>query len=304
MFLLLLACAQHIPPGADVPAFPSPAPANGLKVCRVETATGSLPAGLVVAHGKLKTDVVSTQGGLLLVHPKGSWLVDGGMAADFLAHIQEVKGIPKLLMTQSAKDWKWVAKIGDAVRAHGVDPATLTGVIPTHGHYDHLGGLLDLPDLPIWTPQAEIDLGTSIVAGEAGPILPAEARAFVPRAKAIPFVDRAVGPWAQSWDLYGDGSVQIVPMPGHTPGSVGVLVQLSDGRRIFDVGDTVWVREGYEQREPKGWPATLFDSDAASNDLQIQRLWALHRADPELQILPAHDRRQWDAVFANGPCVE
>lgn len=302
MLLLLLACAQHIPPGADVPPLPAPAPPTGLQVCRVETATGKLPGGLVVARGKLKTDIVSTQGGLLLLHPKGNWLIDGGMPADFLAHIAEIKGIPKLLMTQSAKDWTWVAKIGDAVRVHGADPTTLVGVIPTHGHYDHLGGL-DLANLPIWAPQAEIDAAQAVVNGEDGAILPAEARAFVPRATPIPFADVPVGPWSTSWDLYGDGSVRIVPMPGHTPGSVGVLVQMADGRRIFDVGDTVWVREGYEEREPKGWIATMFDSDSAANDEQIQRLWALHRADPELQILPAHDRRQWDKVFANGPCV-
>lgn len=92
-------------------------------------------------------------------------------------------------------------------------------------------------------------------------------------------------------------------MPGHAPGSVGVWVTLADGRQLLDVGDTVWVREGYERREPKAWPATMFDADGDENDPQIARLWVLHRSDPALTVLPAHDRRQWDAAFVNGPCL-
>ena len=126
---------------------------------------------------------------------------------------------------------------------------------------------------------------------------------LLPRARAIPFNGPAVGPWPRSWDVYGDGSVLIVPMPGHTPGSVGTLVRLPDGRRMFHVGDTVWVREGYETREPKSWIAGAFDSDADQNDVQIQRLWQLHQADPDLIIVPAHDCRQWDAVFGKETCL-
>jgi hypothetical protein len=65
----------------------------------------------------------------------------------------------------------------------------------------------------------------------------------------------------------------------------------------------VWVREGYELREPKSWLAESFDADHDATNLQIARLAALHAADPDLIILPAHDRRQWDAVFGGADCV-
>jgi len=41
----------------------------------------------------------------------------------------------------------------------------------------------------------------------------------------------------QSRDLYGDGSIVIVPAPGHTPGSVVVFVTLPGGARYAFVGD-------------------------------------------------------------------
>jgi N-acyl homoserine lactone hydrolase len=333
--LLLLACAHHIPePTGTFPPLPAapPAPADAtaldalpalgenpvagarptavrapppaLRVCRVELATGTLPGGLVVAHGALSGKTPSTQSGLLLVHPEGTWLVDGGMAADFAAHLTEIPGLFGVLARASAKDWVRVATPADAVRAAGVAPETLTGVIPTHGHYDHLGGLLDLPAVPIWAPAEEIAAAEAAAAGGESAILPSEARGLLPRARPIRFDGPAVGPWPSSWDLFGDGSAIVVPMPGHTPGSVGVLVRTASGKRLLNVGDTVWVREGYEQRAPKSAFAQSFDDARAGTDLQIQRLWQLHRAEPDLVILPAHDRRQWEAAFGGAVCLD
>ncbi len=290
-----------VPEGAHAPALNTPPPA--LRVCRVEMATGTLPGSVVVAHGALRGTVPSTQSGLLLIHPAGTWLVDGGMAADFEAHLREIPGLFGFLARSSAKDWVRVASPADALRAAGVEPDRLTGTIATHGHYDHLGGLLDLPDVPVWVPAEEIAEAEAGAAGEPSPILRTEARGLVARAKVIPFEGPAVGPWPRSWDLFGDGSAYVVPMPGHTPGSVGLLVRLGDGRRALLVGDTVWVREGYEAREPKGALASSFDSDHAANDVQIQHLWQLHRAEPDLVILPAHDRRQWELLFGERGCL-
>ncbi len=302
LLLLLAACGHHIPEPTGAVA-PLPVDGAPLVVCRVEFATGTLPAGMVVAHHALKADVPSTQSGLLLVHPRGTWLVDGGMALGYAASIREVKGLPGLFLREAARGWTRIGTPEEAVRRVGGDPATLTGAILSHGHFDHVGGLLDLPAVPIWAPAEELALATATVAGEGGGMLPAEARALVPRGHAIVFDGPAVGPYPASWDVYGDGSALVVPMPGHTPGSVGTFLRLPDGRRLFHVGDTVWVREGFEAREPKGWLASSFDGDRDATDLQIQRLWQLHRADPELVILPAHDRRQWDALFGAGPCV-
>ncbi len=275
---------------------------SSLKVCQVETATGVLPARLVVAHGALGEDVESTTGGLLLVHPKGSYLVDGGLAESVEEHLAEVPGFMGFAARKSAKDWVSVSRLDDALRKLGVEPATLTGMFPTHGHYDHLGGLLDLPGVPLWMPEAEIEEARRAVAGEGSSILPADAALAVARAQPMPLVPAEVGPWSQAWDLFGDGSALVVGMPGHTPGSVGVLVHLSDGK-LFLVGDTVWVREGFEQREPKGVIAGTFDSDQSATDRQIQWLYQLYRAEPDVVILPSHDRRQWARAFPQ-PCRE
>ncbi len=302
--LLLSSCAARVREPGLLPSPPlSGAPSEALRVCWVEFATGVLPHKLVVARGGLAEDVVSTQSGLLLVHPEGSWLIDGGMASDLEAQLDLVHGLPRVFLGQAAKDWARVASPADAVRAAGVDPSALAGGIPTHGHFDHLGGLLEIPGLPIVLPQGEIDLAQQTVDDGGASILPGEARALLTRAKALAWEDGPFLYWDRSLDLFGDGSVVLVPLPGHTPGSLGVHLRLPDGRAAFLVGDTVWVREGYEQREPKSWLAGSFDADEELNGRQIGLLWALHRAQPELTILPAHDRRQWEALFGAPGCV-
>ncbi|MDP2310297.1 MAG: MBL fold metallo-hydrolase [Pseudomonadota bacterium] len=294
LLLLLAACGHHIPdPGGTVAAMPSFS--TSLAVCRAEFATGTLPAGMVVAHHALKEDVPSTQSGLLLVHPGGTWLVDGGMSLAYQTSMREVKGLKGLFLREAAKGWTRLGTPEEVIRRVGILPETLTGAILSHAHFDHLGGLLDLPGVPIWAPPEELAALDSM--------LPAEARALAPRGHPISFDGPAVGPYPSSWDLFGDGSALIVPMSGHTPGSVGTLLRLANGRRVFHVGDTVWVREGYEGREPKGWLASSFDNDRDGTDLQIQRLWKLHQVDPDLLILPAHDRRQWEALFGASECI-
>ncbi len=301
-------CVHHIPEPVPAVTFGPETPPNfqpfpNLQVCWVEFATGSLPHGAAVAHGALKANVPSTQSGILLKSPSGNWLIDGGQSAQLKEEMKEVHGLGGFFLRQAAHGWTVTSTPADALRAAGVDPSTLAGVIPTHAHFDHLGGLLDLAGLPVLLPQAEIDLANSILAHGGFGVLPKEARILVARARPLTFDGGPFLAWASSHDLYGDGSVVLFPMEGHTPGSLGARIHLGDGRELLLVGDTVWVREGYEDREPKGWLAQPFDADHAAVDHQIQRLWALHKARPDLHILPAHDRRAWVEMFGHPGCT-
>lgn len=294
LLLALAACVPHIPTPAPAAAEPDPAAVSPLRVCWLEFERGTLPRGAALAHGALKADVPGTMSGLLVQGPGGTWLIDGGPSERLDAEAREVHGLPHLLLAAARKGWTRVQTPAQALAAQRV--TRLTGTIATHGHYDHLGGLLDLPDAPLYVGAGELAEGVSGV-------LPAEGRALAARGRPLPFVDAPFLMWSQRFDVFRDGSMVAFPMPGHTPGSVGVRVRLASGRSILLVGDTVWVREGYEQREPKGWIAGGFDADHDALDAQIGRLWQLHTQDPELAILPAHDRRAWEAVFGQPGCL-
>lgn len=103
-----------------------------------------------------------------------------------------------------------------------------------------------------------------------------------------------------SHDVYGDGSIVVVPAFGHTPGSVITFVTLPNGTRYAFVGDLVWQLEGITLREERPWISRkLTDSDAEGNRENLLRMIALKERMPELIVVPAHDMR----VFAEMPTL-
>jgi N-acyl homoserine lactone hydrolase len=96
----------------------------------------------------------------------------------------------------------------------------------------------------------------------------------------------------RSFDVWDDGSVVIVPAPGHTPGSVVVFVALPSGERYALLGDLVWQLEGIALPAERPWlPRWLLGEDAARVRDAIARIAAIHKRYPEIQLVPAHDTR-------------
>jgi len=178
----------------------------------------------------------------------------------------------------------------DALAARGLEPGDLRGVVLTHSHWDHVSGLADLREVPVWITSEELAHARS--DDEGGKLyrqLEAEGQLQL---RELSFADGAYGPFAQSHDFFGDGSVVLVPMPGHTPGSIAVLVSLPGGKRFIVIGDTSWTREGVDWPAEKPWLARrMIDYDAAGVRDQLVFLHLLQRANPELVIVPSHDAR-------------
>jgi N-acyl homoserine lactone hydrolase len=102
--------------------------------------------------------------------------------------------------------------------------------------------------------------------------------------------------------VFRDGSVVLVPVPGHTPGSVIAFVNTPDNKRYAFVGDLVWQREGVELPAERPWLSRrLVDDDEAAVRREVARLHRLAQRNPDLVVVPAHDRRVLDTLPAFGP---
>jgi N-acyl homoserine lactone hydrolase len=100
-----------------------------------------------------------------------------------------------------------------------------------------------------------------------------------------------------SHDIYGDGSIVVVPAFGHTPGSVITFVTLLSGIRYAFVGDVVWQLEAITEREERPWiTRRRADTDAEANRENLLRLIALKEPLPKLIIVPAHDMRAFAQI--------
>jgi N-acyl homoserine lactone hydrolase len=161
--------------------------------------------------------------------------------------------------------------------AEQVDLATITRVVLTHLHFDHAGGLALLgSSVPIVVQRREWEAGHDAAAIAKNFYLPVDYEAAGDR---IELVDG-------DHDLLGDGSVQLLLTPGHTPGHQSVRV----GERLVVGGDVTHFASGLDDHR---FP--VFGDDFAAQAASADRLRALR--DAGAVVLPGHD----PAVLQPGP---
>jgi glyoxylase-like metal-dependent hydrolase (beta-lactamase superfamily II) len=151
------------------------------------------------------------------------------------------------------------------------------------------GGVLDFPEARVGVAAAELALLNSPSTGPGGTwesqvsaaSIQWEALAF----QLIPFKG-----YPESLDLYQDGKVVLVPLPGHTPGSVGLFFMSDFGAVYFFIGDVAWTVSALHQGKPKFWAAgKLVDGEARQTQTSLKKVRALMQSEPNLVVIPAHD---------------
>jgi N-acyl homoserine lactone hydrolase len=218
-------------------------------------------------------------------HPRGTLLVDAGVGREVEQHLGTTPFLMRALAELTVK-----RPTVDALEANGLTAADLKGIVLSHSHWDHVSGLADLRSAPLWITPDELAHARS--DDEGGKLYRRLEAAGPFEVRELAFAGGAYGPFKSSQDFYGDGSVIIVPMPGHTPGSVGVFVTDAAGKRALIIGDTSRTKEGVDWPAEKPWLARrMVDHDAEGVREQLVLLHQLQRANPELLVVPAHDAR-------------
>jgi glyoxylase-like metal-dependent hydrolase (beta-lactamase superfamily II) len=248
----------------------------------------------------------STAGSLLVKHPAGDLLIDTGSSSHY---DQEISGYPFatwLKLKALAGQLKPKVPLPDLLRRVGEDPAKLRWAILSHAHLDHAGGLMDLPHLPVLLTREELQFAADPGVQARGYVIAAHTQKFPSvAAPTLRFEPAPYETFDESADLYSDGTVVIVPLRGHTPGSVGIFVNLSPTRRLFYVGDAVDDERGFQERVGKSLILQDSDDDVALANQVVGKLSELHEKVPELAIVPAHGRSAYKKFFPGGPltCV-
>lgn len=90
-------------------------------------------------------------------------------------------------------------------------------------------------------------------------------------------------------DVFGDGRIVLLPLPGHTPGSIGALARLERSGTFLLAGDTVGLRETLDTGII---PKNTWNGDALAKSLAEVR----HIESTGATIVCSHDARQWDTL--------
>lgn len=276
-----------------------------LSVCWIEFGNYAAwaPLGTAGATEAERFDV--TFSASVIRHPKGDVLLDSGYSSRALEEIESLPLLARTWVGTSFKKIKSFTPADKALRAAGLDATRFKWFIPSHAHNDHVGGLVDLPAQAVLLPEQEKSFIEGPNAAEFH-IPPAHVAVMKGRMTAMPFKPAPYEIFDESFDLFGDGSVVIIRMGGHTPGSIAAFINLSPERRLVHIGDLVSTVESIQRQVPKSRFVQFFtDHDAEETARQVGRLAHLRRERPELLFLPAHDRAAWVRAFDGGPrCID
>ncbi|MEV0334128.1 MBL fold metallo-hydrolase [Nocardia sp. NPDC050717] len=272
---------------------PAPAPTAGatVELVALMQAELSAPTALVAEGVRTLRSTPLTMSSFLVRHPSATFLVDAAVCTG--VHDRVLPELPFPVPVFVAPDGP-VHGLSELLAAHDLTGADIDFVLPTHLHWDHVSGLYELPGwVPIRVPGIEYRWamgGSHAPMGVArGPL----------RGRVFDLYELDGPPvltFARSHDLFGDGSVVLVDLAGHTPGSVGVLLAVDDGTRVLLVGDAVWSRLQVELlREKAPLPGQLVDTD---RDAAFEVVHRLHALPADIELIPGHDRA---AVTARAP---
>ncbi|MDH4064266.1 MAG: MBL fold metallo-hydrolase [Acidobacteriota bacterium] len=179
----------------------------------------------------------------------------------------------------------------------GYAAADVTMMVASHLHADHVGGIAEIP-------QADLFASGEGLEYMRGPDHPERRFIFrqhieIPGAKwhAIPFEptgDPEFAPFSEAWDVLGDGSMVVLPTPGHIEGSVSMLVRRVERPPLLMIGDLTYAEELLQLDHV---PA-IGDKDLLL--ASFAKVRALKEHMPDLVILPAHDPTAAEKLRAAG----
>lgn len=176
----------------------------------------------------------------------------------------------------------------------GFKVSDVKNIIVSHLHWDHAGGMRDFPHARFFVSRREWEFVSNLRLGQLfkNAFIKQQFREqgleieLIETDQRKPFKN-----FSASYDLFGDGSMVLVDLPGHSPGLMGMYLTMPSGRRFFFSADTFYFPEGLEQRTPKSKLMQTLVSEGPESDSSIDKVYYLTKTDPELEIVGSHDYR-------------
>lgn len=201
----------------------------------------------------------------IIEHPKGRMLWDAGLAEGLVG--QEPYTTPNGAFTVSRKD-----SIVNQLKALNLTPEDFNYIALSHTHFDHSGSAFNFKNATWLVQEKEYDYVTSEEHQKADPDT-------YNAIKDLSNVKKLNG----DLDVFGDGTVVLKSMPGHTPGHQVLFLNLDETGPVLLTGDLYHFQEN---REKKGVPS--FNSDVEQT-LKSMEIFEAFAKEKNAKVIIQHD---------------
>lgn len=250
--------------------------AGTLEVKRFETGRNLSREVLVMDEGRSDVMHYSTHSAYLLVKNGKNYLIDTGLGLKAREQFMEFPAYARPFFdfeqTKSVKE-----QIGDL---------PIEAIFFTHLHFDHASGAEDFGPVVIHTLKSEYEnmkKDTKMV------FIKSQLDADFLKWDFLDLETKSYGPFEKSLDFFGDGSLIIVTLSGHTEGSLGYVMNTDNGR-FFLVGDAVWTIDQVISDKDKNFLARkLVDNHTERTRKTVELLHKIWMSNANLKVVPNHD---------------
>lgn len=176
--------------------------------------------------------------------------------------------------------------------AGGVAPQDISTAVFSHLHFDHVGGIAHIPQADLlvsareWAQLDEPHPEYEWILREHIQIPDAKWQPFEFEATCDPLFE----PFGGAYDVTGDGSMILLPTPGHTPGSLSMLVRSEGWVPILLIGDLSYEADLLMRDVVAG------TGDAKGIRESYAKIRRLKEQLPDLVIVASHDTSAADVV--------
>lgn len=231
----------------------------------------------------------------LILHPQvGPVLFDTGYDPAFFAATQRLP--ERLYRWTTPVDLPAGRAVADQLSRFGLKAADIRAVVISHFHGDHVAGLHAFSEADIFCARAGLTevrergrlsrIRRGLLSGLLPPDLERRARFFEDYPRTALASD--LSPFEAGADLFGDGSLIAVPLPGHCPGHWGLLARGEDDRRHFLVADAAWSRTAVRDNTPPPRLTTALLGRTIEYRRTLDALNFLWVRNPDLILTPSH----------------
>jgi glyoxylase-like metal-dependent hydrolase (beta-lactamase superfamily II) len=185
----------------------------------------------------------------------------------------------------------------EKLKGLGIQASDVRHVICSHFHADHVAGISDFKNAKYIFSKPGLDdilsqsrLG-QVRRGFLKGLMPSDfsdraqpLESMTTQTQALPFSD-----FNQGWDIFRDGSLIAVSLPGHMLGQVGLFINRGQSKYDFLVADAAWSSQAITENRPPNPVTKFLFHDAGEYRRTLARLHHFSvKHGNQVTIVPCH----------------
>lgn len=275
-----------------------------MKLVFANSAWVNTPEKLILRGGRWARSALRVRYGLVLHPTAGPVMIDTGYTTHSTKAVGRSLGLrtysyvlrPELIDEQQPVVF---------LARFNLTPQDITHVVITHFHADHVSGLCLFPNARFvackraWNTVNEMSYWDNLRHGIFPEFFPDDFQYRLDPLEEKPTLDTGFG--VTAWDIFADGQVLALPLPGHARDHFGLILQLAE-KRVLYAADTQWLMAALQKEKRPGYPSRLIADEPGrldeSSDL-VQMFKDRNFADVVLCHDPAPTPYDFDTLMGN-----